>query len=393
MPNHIALVTNTTGVSTLAQRNLMDRFHALLTGVGFPTSFTRPLVGNGTILYFEGTSTTVTETWTITCTSAAANSGTFSVVGSVTGATASATVGTAYDNGKVKFLIQDGTTDFIVGDFWTVAMSAPHSTASATLWETQRWYSGGDPANNNQRQMILKGKGLSGTEEIYVGAYEYYSVGSDYYNMVVAVSTGYVPGNSFNTQPGVAENAICAHNTAIDYWLSWNAQKIAICLKVGGATYESAYLGKFYPYTPPSQYPYPVVCSGMLNGAAAVRYSSTATTHGMGYKGNTDRFDVRSPGGVWEQPYTFPWIEDSLSLNNTESNSTSQIRDTNGYYPLTPVMILSDNGIYGELDGIYHVSGFSNAVENTMTVGGSSYVLFGDRTLTGFVDYYAMRLD
>lgn len=393
MPNHAALVTNTTGVSTFAHRNLCDRIFALLTGIGYTTSITKPLVGNGSMYYCEGTSTTVAETWTVTCTAAATNGGTFSVVGSVTGATASATVGTAYDNGKIKFIINDGTTDFVVGDFWSIVVAAPLSTDSATLWESQLWYPGGDAADSNRRTMILKGKGLSGTEEIFVGVRSYESVGSDYYNISVGVMTGYVPGNAFDAQPGLARNTIFAHNTAINYWISWNAQKIAICLKVGGATYESAYVGKFNPYCPPNQYPYPVVCSAMYDGTPAVRYSDTSSNHGFGYKGNNPRFDVRSPGGVWETPYTFPWIEDRLSSSNTQTTAFGQIRDTGGYYPLTPVMVLSSNGIYGELDGIYHISGFNNVPENTTTVDGKQHVIFSDRTLTGFVDFYAMRLD
>jgi hypothetical protein len=56
-------------------------------------------------------------------------------------------------------------------------------------------------------------------------------------------------------------------------------------------------------------------------------------------------------------------------------------------------MVLSSNGIYGELDGIYHISGFNNVPENTTTVDGKQHIMFSDRTLTGFIDFYAMRLD
>jgi hypothetical protein len=49
--------------------------------------------------------------------------------------------------------------------------------------------------------------------------------------------------------------------------------------------------------------------------------------------------------------------------------------------------------VYGELDGIFMISGFNNAVENTFTLGGKSYVVMQDVSRTGFYDYYAMRLD
>lgn len=73
---------------------------------------------------------------------------------------------------------------------------------------------------------------------------------------------------------------------------------------------------------------------------------------------------------------------------------TYSARDTGNSYPLSPV-VLNDatSGIFGELDGIYHVSGFNNAVENTLVIGGNTYVVFQDVWRTGFSDYYAVRMD
>jgi hypothetical protein len=71
--------------------------------------------GNGTVTGISAPYEAVDETWTLTATAAAADGGTFSVVGSVSGAQAPATVGVAYDNGKVAFTINDGSTDFQVG--------------------------------------------------------------------------------------------------------------------------------------------------------------------------------------------------------------------------------------------------------------------------------------
>lgn len=81
--------------------------------------------GNGTMSAVTSDASAPVETWTVTCTAAAANGGTFSVVGSVSGAKASATVGVAYDNGLVGFTINDGATDFIVGDKFEFTTAAP----------------------------------------------------------------------------------------------------------------------------------------------------------------------------------------------------------------------------------------------------------------------------
>ena len=244
------------------------------------------------------------------------------------------------------------------------------------FWEVMRYNTAVD-----DRELILKGKGYTGTEEIYVGVRTYQNPSADYYNLCVATFTGYVPSNTFDTQPGVCLSGVPAHNQRIDYWLTVNPQRIACCMKVGTPVYEHFYIGKFFPYARPSQYPYPIVCGGMLNGAAATRFSETS--HSMPYKGNRANLGMRFNTGVYLQPETHPW-------NNTYLAGSTQLRDTNDSYPLLPVILNDANGIYGELDGIRYVSGFNNVVENTC---GPDWVVFQDVGRTGFIDYIALKLD
>lgn len=89
-------------------------------------------VGNGTISAIVVNDTfTKSETWTLTCIHAATNSGIFSVVGSVTGARGNATVGSTYTsntitpgNSEIQLLINDGTTDFAIGDTFSIVTTA-----------------------------------------------------------------------------------------------------------------------------------------------------------------------------------------------------------------------------------------------------------------------------
>lgn len=236
------------------------------------------------------------------------------------------------------------------------------------------------------RELILKGKGFTGSEEIYVGVRTYQDANADYYNLCVATFTGYVAGNTFDTQPGVRLSGVPAHNQRIDYWLSVNPQRIICCMKVGTPVYEHFYIGKFIPYARPSQYPYPMICGGMLNGAATTRFSET--THSMPYKGYTNSSNARNlymrfNTGVYLQPESHPW-------NNNFLAGASQLRDTYDYYPLLAVILSDGNGIYGELDGIRFISGFNNVVENTC---GDDWVVLQDVSRTGFTDYIAFKLD
>lgn len=249
--------------------------------------------------------------------------------------------------------------------------------AAANGWTVLRYDTA--PAN---RELILKGVGYTGEEEIFVGFRTYQDVGADYYNLLAGAFTGYVAGNSFDTQPGAMTSGIPAHNQRIDYWLTLNPQRIALAMKVGTPVYESAYVGKFLPYATPSQYPYPVICAGMLTGAAATRFSNTS--HSMPYKGARANMRMRFNDGVWKQPDCWPWV-------NSDLTSSNQVRDTGANYPMLPVVLNDANGLYGELDGIFFISGFDNVVENT--AGGGQFVVIQDVSRTGFVDYYAMRLD
>lgn len=261
--------------------------------------------------------------------------------------------------------------------------------AEANGWTTLRYLNPTPYTDNNViRELIMVGDGLSGTEQIYVGFRAYQNQSADYYNLSVAGFTGYVAGNTFVTQPGYMESGIPAHNNRIDYWLIVNAQRIAFAMKVGTPVYEHGYVGKFLPYATPGQYPYPLVVGGMLSGLAATRFSDAS--HSMPYRGNRVNFRMRFVDGVWKQPECWPWDNTFLA----GSASQTQLRDTNGNYPLLPVVINdSAPNVYGELDGIFFISGFNNAVENTLAVSGVDYVVLQDVGRTGFVDYIAMRLD
>ena len=378
MPHKIGFVDNSNG--QLAHYNMLAQIRHFCGGFGDLGTITRSGTGNGTITTVEASPAAVTETWTLTCTVAAANGGTFSVVGSVSGAKANAVVGTPYDNGLIKFLISDGSTDFTVGAVISIPVTQGAASAANAAWQILRYDT--VPAN---RELILKGKGYTGDEEIFVGFRTYQDAGADYYNLVAAVFTGYVPGNTFDSQPGVRLSGVPAHNQRIDYWLTLNGQRITGAMKVGTPVFESFYVGKCLPYGRPSQYPYPVVCGGMLSGAPATRFSDT--THSMAYKGNRANLGLRTNDG-WIQPLTYPWV------NTYVAGSSQNMRDTAGVYHLLPVEMFQNNlNLWGALDGIFYITGFNNAVENTLVIGGHTYVVIQDVWRTGHTDYFALRMD
>lgn len=243
-------------------------------------------------------------------------------------------------------------------------------------WDILRY----DTSIANQ-ELIMMAPGLSGLEEIYCGIYCYQDSNADYYNLAVATMKGYVPGNTFQTQPGIAPvSGVPAHNVRIDYWFSVNGQRLNVAMKVGTPVYESFTIGKMNQYGTPAQYPQPLISGGMLVGASGTRYSET--THSMPYKGNRNNMRMHFNDGAWKAPLCYPW-SGGLSGN---------IRPNEPVYGLMPVQLYDSGNIYGELDGIFHITGFNNVVENTLTIGGKDYVVIQDVGRTSFADYYALEL-
>ena len=252
--------------------------------------------------------------------------------------------------------------------------------AEANGWAVMRFVD-----NAASHELILKAPGLSGLEEIFVGMRTYENAAADFYNITAAGFVGYVPGNSFASQPGAFLSGVPAHNTRIDYWLTLNGQRLVLVMKVGTPVYESMYLGKMLPYARPDQYPYPVIVGGMLPDESGIRYSET--THGMPFKGGRANFRLRFNDGSWLLPTVHPWNSRYIA------GWGAQTRDTNGFYPLMPCTLISGANQLGELDGVHQITGFDNAVENTLEIDGVTYVVIQDVARTGFNDYFAMRLD
>lgn len=80
--------------------------------------------GNGTMTAIKPGPDAQTGSYVVKCITAAANGGTFSVTAPDGNALPNAAVGTAYKHSHIEFLLNDGSTDFILNDTFTVAVTA-----------------------------------------------------------------------------------------------------------------------------------------------------------------------------------------------------------------------------------------------------------------------------
>lgn len=249
--------------------------------------------------------------------------------------------------------------------------------AEANGWTTLRY----DTVSAN-REWIGKSLGLSGEEEIYAGFRTYQNVGGDYYNLTAGVFTGYSSGAQFAEQPGARLSGVPAHNNAITYFIVASPNRIAGSLKVGTPVYEHFYIGKFFPYARPSEFPAPLICAGMFNGEEAKRFSDAVQVFPYIGAGNAQsQLYMRNSAGNWIIPYAYPFYNANSTTNALAGPQGSNTLVPAGTsYQVEPVIIqepttsLLPSNIYGELDGVYFCSGFNNGVENVVQIGGSSTV-------------------
>jgi hypothetical protein len=80
--------------------------------------------GNGTMTLVTGGRNVKVGTYTMTCVGLDTNAGVFAVEDPDGEALAPAAVGVAYTSGQINFTINDGATDFALGDTFTVAVPA-----------------------------------------------------------------------------------------------------------------------------------------------------------------------------------------------------------------------------------------------------------------------------
>lgn len=285
--------------------------------------------------------------------------------------------------GSVGFVVNAGA----IGAH-EVMLNTFETKLAAVGWTTKRKTNTGTATGNGRRyELIMQGPGLSGTEQIFIGFQCYQSVDSDYYNISYSGFTGYLDANAFELQPGAHIKAVCAHNQRIDYWLNCDGQAIGFLFKVGTPVYEPGYVGKAFPYAPPSQYPYPMVVAGTLDGQPPTRFSDTAHTSELYGDGN---MLLRSNSGDWRPAFT-----------TIRADLINKMRDTHGKYHPTPIEIcdeISDSdvvasNVWARLDKFVWLTGFNNITENTFTdENGKTYVVFQNVYRNSFPDYFALDI-
>lgn len=339
--------------------------------------------------------------------------------------------------------------------YWRIIIDAVQS-GSSVAWSNLMLLQADDTvANHFGSEVILKAPGLAGTDEIYTGIRSEYDTTNGWYNLFWNGYTGFdVNEQSWFQQPGAlpgygASQMCCVPmtpcwNSAMPYWLVASGRSFRMAVKVS-TVYGSGYLGFGLPYAQPDQYPYPLVVAGSLVPVdlgvrgPTWRYSVADYTHGSiagpGASSTwnsipADQYNsmyMRSVDGSWwglsnrptttssgsetvqrpDQGSTFPyiptgnprgvWPHMQFSASSPGSRGRYQYRENlGGGYMLIQCLILSRLPVSApqmELEGVFWISGYANAPENTGVFGGKTHVVFQNAYRNTVHEFFALSLD
>lgn len=323
-----------------------------------------------------------------------------------------ATSHTDFYNKLITFLTTDATL-VSLGQAWTTVWTAP----------------GGAP---NATDIVLKGPGLAGADEIYIGLRLVTDTTNGFYTIFMCGMSGILPGATeydghTNCSPSTR---MFLTNGSMNYWLIANGRRFVAVAKVS-TVYESLYGGLILPYSLPSQYPYPLFIGGTAGEtSAAVDWRGIGSDHTMFHKPyNT----AASPSGAYLLSPTGAWMKCGSGIiggvASTDSDSTTEvymgpdafypqaftispawgnsqydyknIKDTmtacyGGAFPLTPITLNSGPAsiqTWGILHGIHSVPGIGNSAENVISISGVDYLVLQNVFRGTVGEYMAVQLE
>lgn len=256
-----------------------------------------------------------------------------------------------------------------------------------------------------QKYLCLKGTGLGGTDNIYVNLFTSGKVSSDYYNLNCYFASSYDSTKMLTKQAGCSDQKnMLLWNQSMKYWFIANGRRFIVITKVS-TVYEAMYGGLLLPYATPTEYPYPVAIGGSHQGAYGTRWSDQGTGHSSFWNpgwvpslsfrdasGNVQTVSNDWSDGGWQSAgETYPYMY-----------NPGYRPAPDGTYAINPVTIATVNGrsniatgkpaVYGDLDGVYHVSGFNNSSESVITLGSENYLVVQSTFRNGINDYAAIHL-
>lgn len=254
-------------------------------------------------------------------------------------------------------------------------------------------------------EMVLKGPGLSESDEIYVTLFSNSNAIADYFNVEINGAVGYTATLPANEQPGSDASHIGAlmWNQPMTYWFAASGRYFIVIAKVS-TSYESLLGGFHLPSGLPTEFPYPIVIGGSATAPLAqatgldLRWSDSTNDHASWWNPKAQSatystLKLRDIGGTWRylRNNAGPPVSGVYPMNDNTPKVLRASPDSS--YALMPLtMYRAGVEVYGEIDAAFYVSGFSNASENVITIDAVDYLVIQAANRTTHDSYAAIRL-
>ncbi len=269
---------------------------------------------------------------------------------------------------------------------------------------------------DGEHELILRGRGLGGIDQIFVGIQTYSYPAGPHYSWRLNGYTGFDDAQSFFTQVGALPSAedlpaIILRGGSINYWFVANGRRI-IVITQAGTYFQQAYLGLALPFGPSTFNAYPLFIGGSTTqykqpvgythaGYAdsfwnpRAGYNVTSVRAGMGnayfrcggwYSVNNlaaaSQYDGQvTPSGGGRYLNTWPISRTTASGGESSVYFTPYRENLDGSYPIFPIVLFKHAytasviapGIYAALDGVYATFNFSLSDGDTLAQAGRSF--------------------
>jgi hypothetical protein len=296
----------------------------------------------------------------------------------------------------------------------TTFLTTNSDLVSASQAWTSEWTSGADT--------VLKGPGLSGTDNVLVGLRLINDGVNSDYRLMIEGMTGVLSGAT-ELEGHVNPSSLVGmylDSNPFTYWFVASGRRFVAVAQIS-TVFEAVYGGFMLPYATPDQYPYPLFVGGSRAGnvSSTNTWRSVADEHthfsAPAYDDSNSGAYLLDSANIWRvcanrgsPPYDYVVVgPDYLGTGYgvfTSGDITQQgtldfhlaMRDTfGGGYPLTPITLasqISHDITYGILDGCYHVPGFSNSAANIVTVSGLDHLVVQNAFRSNLGDFWALGL-
>lgn len=253
-------------------------------------------------------------------------------------------------------------------------------------------------------EIVLKGPGLAGTDEILVGLKMFTSGVSDYFNLAFNGLTIWNPAltlvdNQINRS---GWKTLHLWDDVIDYWFVASGRRFIVVVRIS-TFYFASYVGFTLPLALPAQYPYPLFV-GAGSDLTTARWSLTSPKMRNFFDACEGGSMLLFPDVVWRWSanwYDFDGTNDGYSRENVNTNpwrwDVTPVRDNlDGSYTLTPAVIVSASPYQAQIcrmDGVFHVSGFGNSAGSLVAVGGVNHLVVPNVYRNSWQHFAAIALE